>query len=1031
MKTLTKTLSILFVFAVIFGANTTTMKSVEKPYDMNTADLSYDQVRAAYVLTVGGGDWDSEITWDISLDGTALFSGAAGAFDIDLDDGTYIFNGFDSYGDGWNGATATLADADGAVQFSLGFDAGSEFSAEFTVPSADVFGCTDPLALNYNPDATIDDGTCEYEAPANDTCENAELLTAPAAGEGTNQGATVDCEGLLDWNATWYMFDMPFESNKVTITMAGVTEELYNAGIILMDDCACDDYLVGVYEFDEASMLTLEFSELPAGLMYWPALAENAAGLGIDFAYTLSVVEEVYGCTDPIANNFNPDATIDDGSCTYDCDGTIVFFNLVDSYGDGWNGNNILFGEDSLTVESGTEAQFMYCLADGEYTYTFDAAGEWISETSWTLVLEDGTIIGSGAGTAEPADYTFTLPVLDVAAPYGVTAVGSWDEASASGAITWAWQHDDYVPPVTYLDCDGVEFGEAELGWIADGYCDDGSFGINFLCDEWGWDCGDCVDYQDMPDPNGLCPEPFCGDGICNGDETEETCPEDCLVIDCATSFTVVGIADLDGDGVDDPCYDDGSGYFSFAWEGGCLATYIEYGTTGMDLSSYGFTDGFLFFGFDPGVTETFTVTFDNVNTATGTATNACGGDATCGDGFCNGDETFETCPEDCFAPGECAEGEVLDCVDDTECWTETWIGDGYCDGTAEAYGANLCCFDLDGGDCTAEECADGRTQESQDISLTTKKTLTNHQVASANTKTRVGSDNVFDLRKGNIQSNAQRTVTSFVVAFVYEGESYEFATDALELTITGFPGEYTQCGVVLAVDESGAMSGASEEACATTDPAPEADTGDTIEDPLFVDALPFTAFGTTVGFYDDYDAECPYTGSTSSDVVYSYTPAADGAITIDLCGEGSLYDTKVYVFENSADFEVGCNDDECANSTTSYLSYIEALPVTAGNTYYIVVDGYGGASGDYELNISGGTLPDTPPAPFNLVATTEEDDYDGDGVLDNAISWTWDHADYSEVLDCDGEEIPAWWVDQFVGDGECDPLFNCEEYAL
>ncbi|MBC8214732.1 MAG: hypothetical protein H8E71_08880, partial [Candidatus Marinimicrobia bacterium] len=138
MKTLTKTLSILFVFAVIFGANTTTMKSVEKPYDMNTADLSYDQVRAAYVLTVGGGDWDSEITWDISLDGTALFSGAAGAFDIDLDDGTYIFNGFDSYGDGWNGATATLADADGAVQFSLGFDAGSEFSAEFTVPSADV-----------------------------------------------------------------------------------------------------------------------------------------------------------------------------------------------------------------------------------------------------------------------------------------------------------------------------------------------------------------------------------------------------------------------------------------------------------------------------------------------------------------------------------------------------------------------------------------------------------------------------------------------------------------------------------------------------------------------------------------------------------------------------------------------------------------------------------------------------------------------------------------------------------------------------
>ncbi|NOZ07393.1 MAG: hypothetical protein GXO91_00765, partial [FCB group bacterium] len=31
----------------------------------------------------------------------------------------------------------------------------------FTTPEQEIFGCTDPEAWNYNPDATIDDGSCE------------------------------------------------------------------------------------------------------------------------------------------------------------------------------------------------------------------------------------------------------------------------------------------------------------------------------------------------------------------------------------------------------------------------------------------------------------------------------------------------------------------------------------------------------------------------------------------------------------------------------------------------------------------------------------------------------------------------------------------------------------------------------------------------------------------------------------------------------------------------------------------------------
>jgi len=91
-----------------------------------------------------------------------------------------------------------------------------------------------------------------------------------------------------------------------------------------------------------------------------------------------------------------------------------------------------------------------------------------------------------------------------IPAPYNVLAEGS--EYEGSPAITWSWQHDDYEQ-ILYTDCVGTEFSAEYLSWLDDGYCDDGEWGLNFLCDEWGWDCGDCTDYQDMPDPNGWCAE--------------------------------------------------------------------------------------------------------------------------------------------------------------------------------------------------------------------------------------------------------------------------------------------------------------------------------------------------------------------------------------------------------------------------------------------------------------------------------------------------------------------------------------------
>ncbi len=151
---------------------------------------------------------------------------------------------------------------------------------------------------------------------------------------------------------------------------------------------------------------------------------------------------------------------------------------------------------------------------------------------------------------------------------------------------------------------------------------------------------------------------------------------------------------------------------------------------------------------------------------------------------------------------------------------------------------------------------------------------------------------------------------------------------------------------------------------------------GDNIGNAIVINALPYDADGTTAGYTNDYDEVCPYTGSTSPDVVYSYTPSSDKVVDISLCGDTTDYDTKLYVYENvvgvlaaTEDGADACNDDECstASFTNSFVSSLTGVILNAGNIYYIVVDGYNGNSGEYNISV---TEVETPPdAPQNLTA--------------------------------------------------------------
>jgi len=134
----------------------------------------------------------------------------------------------------------------------------------------------------------------------------------------------------------------------------------------------------------------------------------------------------------------------------------------------------------------------------------------------------------------------------------------------------------------------------------------------------------------------------------------------------------------------------------------------------------------------------------------------------------------------------------------------------------------------------------------------------------------------------------------------------------------------------------------------------PSREGGEDIASAIAIPTVPYVDGGNTCGHLNDYDEVCPYVGSTSPDVVYSYEPPYDVCVSVNLCD--SFYDTKVYVYEDewTPGEPLACNDDSesCVDPPVAYTSWLESVPLSAGHVYYIVVDGYGGGCGDYVLEI-------------------------------------------------------------------------------
>ena len=198
----------------------------------------------------------------------------------------------------------------------------------------DVFGCTDgeindtPIACNYNPEATIDDGSCEY-AFGCDYC----------SGETDGTGFVID--GDIDGDGVCDEFEIEGCTDEIACNFDSTATELCSDNLNNntlepipdgIPDC-CDYFdICGVCDGDGDGCqgcadggltdYTNVFGDGPDGI---EACNYGGPSVTIDDG---SCTYECYGCTDnteddgtPIACNYDDEAIFDDGSCTYECYG--------------------------------------------------------------------------------------------------------------------------------------------------------------------------------------------------------------------------------------------------------------------------------------------------------------------------------------------------------------------------------------------------------------------------------------------------------------------------------------------------------------------------------------------------------------------------------------------------------------------------------------------------------------------------------------------------------------------------------------
>jgi hypothetical protein len=339
-------------------------------------------------------------------------------------------------------------------------------------------GCTDPSADNYDPAAGIDDGTCTYTTvPANDLCADAVVLTCGTTVDGTTGLSTATdapavCSLAAD-NGVWYTF--VGDGSFVTLSTCGsaidtrlevVTADACGGPYTCVIDNDNNTDVCGFFDGDDASVSFVADN----GVNYFVYVTSGGVDTNGDgvadllegpFSLTMDCTPVVAGCMDACACNYDPTANVDNLACDFfGCvactDGSAYQLQMVDSFGDGWNGNTYTITDalgnvvatgnldaaacvhDTDNFTGANDGFDMICLADACYSITI-GGGNFSGECSWTLVDVNGATMASGTGAAT-TPFTIGGAVCGCTDPgacnYDVAATsddGSCDYTTCSG----------------------------------------------------------------------------------------------------------------------------------------------------------------------------------------------------------------------------------------------------------------------------------------------------------------------------------------------------------------------------------------------------------------------------------------------------------------------------------------------------------------------------------------------------------------------------------------------------------------------
>jgi len=376
---------------------------------------------------------------------------------INCNSGDYLVTLNDSYGDGWASYQSGQLmgpysefkmqnDCQGMI-FYLDSAALIGFSTLDTLvnilPCAPpVYGCTDPIAINYDSLASYDDGSCQYiQGCMNPNATNYDST----AGELPN-GVIVpggSCN-LTSWNQNYFGIDSVDYWNDPSLWSAGTRiyisgQQWFVDGVNFPTNCNAPAVLIYVVPTEaQADGNTGTFV---------PGLNVNAV-VGEDWLVDPCIF--IYGCTQPNALNYNPLAGVDDGSCINipGCmDSTSANYNPAATLDD-----NSCGGGGPISCSPGKELVTVEIMLD-----------QYAEEIGWDIYTIGGTLIheqpiGSYSGQPMGAIVTKYLCI-----DYGTEIQFTIDDdfgdglgGAQFGGIDGTW--------IVYTECDTISQGIGDFG---------------------------------------------------------------------------------------------------------------------------------------------------------------------------------------------------------------------------------------------------------------------------------------------------------------------------------------------------------------------------------------------------------------------------------------------------------------------------------------------------------------------------------------------------------------------------------------